>query len=334
MIFRLTSLNYALSLICALSSAAHAQKIFTTDNREIPWADVSLQGANLAWRTKDAATGSEKTLNIPLTNVAKIEFPPPGDLQDAESAINREDYPASVTKAESVLKQFTPFKSTPGSYYTAATLVKLEALARQGTKATAEYDKTRSELKGMTLTNAEQVRMESTEPISDVAKGALLGQAKATIAKLIVKTDDASVLAKLHNLLGDIHAKLSAYPDALEAYLKVSVFYGSQGDQLPIAELGAARALKRMDRLEDAQAMMNGIKERYPTSPQAQAARKELDDLNKALGASLQAKADEEDKAAAETQKEKEAEKEATPAPAPTPATEPAPAEPAMDPAK
>ena len=289
-------LGLSAALVLGSLSSARAQKLFTSDNKEILWSDVTMQGNSVAWRQTEASTGKDKIFNIPATNIVRLDFPEPSDLQDADAAVNRGDSAAALEKVESVIKQFSAFKATAGSYWAAAALTKLEALALQGTKATEEYDKLRTEIKTITLSTADQVRFGGTEALQDFAKG-LSGPAKTTVLKLIPQTDDAGVLAKLYNLLGDIHSKLGAYPDALEAYLSVSVFYGSQADQLPIAELGAARSLKKMDRLEDARDMFNSIKERHPTSQQAQVSKKEIDELMKVLGAVQQAKADEADQA-------------------------------------
>jgi TolA-binding protein len=287
-------IRLALALALASAAPASAQKLFTNENKELAWDSVTMQGSNVAYRFKEG--DKERTLNIPSTNIIRVDFPEPTDLQDAEAAINRGDPDTALEKIESVIKQFTPFKTTAGSYWAIASLTKLEALGLK--KSSDEFDKLRAEIKTINLSPSDQVRMGGADALGDYAKG-LYGPAKTAIVKLIPRTDDASVLAKLYNLLGDIHSKLGAYPDALEAYLSVSVFYGSQADQLPISELGAARSLKKMDRLEDARDMLNGIKERYPTSPQGQAARKELEDLLKVLGAATQAKSEAEEKAAA-----------------------------------
>ncbi len=286
----------SLVLLTAGASSAQAQKLFTIDNKELQWADVTMQGTSVAWRTVEASTGKDRIVNIPAANILRLDFPEPTDLQDAEAAVNQGDSAAALEKVEPVVKQFSPFKATPGSFWAPAALTKLEALALQG-KSSDDYDKLRAELKTINLSGPDQVRLGGIDALIDFAKG-LSGPAKTTVIKLIPQTDDASVLAKLYNLLGDIHAKLGSHPDALEAYLSVSVFYGSQADQLPIAELGAARSLKKMDRLEDARDMYAGIKERYPQSRQAQSAKKEHDELMKVLGAVQQSKADEADKAA------------------------------------
>ncbi len=276
-------------LACSLVSTASAQRLLTNDNKEVPYDEVTIQGNIIAWRNTDAS-GKERVLNIPIANIVRVDFPMPSDLQDAEAAINRGDGAAAAEKVESVLKQFTPFKTTAGSHWTTAALVKLAALGLQ--KKSDDYDKLHAEIKGINLSGPNQVRLGAVDASSDFVKG-LLGPAKTSVVNLIPKTDDASVLAKLYNLLGDIHSKQGDYPSALESYLSVSVFYGSEADQLPLAELGAARSLKKMDRLEDSRDMFTGIKTRYPTSPQAQAATKELNDLLKVLGAAQAAHADE-----------------------------------------
>lgn len=298
-----------LGLLAASVTASHGQKVFTSDGKEIPFADVTMQGNNLAWRVKDAATGNTRTLNVPNSMVIRLDFPVPTDLQDAEDALNRGDTAVALEKVEPVLKDFSAFKPTPGSYYVAASLIKLEALAVL--KKGDDFDRVRAELKSINLAKTDQIRLTAAEALLDYAKE-IYGPALTSVTNLIPQTDDASVLAKLYNILGDIQMKQSAYENALESYLSVSVFYGSQADQLPRAELGAGRALMKMQRYEDARDMFVGIRERYPTSQYAQAAKGNLDESLKLLGknADENAKAAEKaDQAAMEKEKAKEQEK-------------------------
>ena len=273
------------TLCCAaalltMTSPSMAQKYFTNKGQEIPGAQASMQGTNLAWRQKDLL-GKDKIINIPSTDILRLDFPMPTDLQAAETALNRGDAEAALAKAIPVSKEFEAFKTTPGSYYLSATLIQLESLALL--KKTDEFEKLRAALKTISLNPADSVRLAAADALLDFAKG-IVGPAETTIVANLAKTDDASVLARLHNFLGDIRTKVSNYKGALEAYLSVTVLYGSQGDQLPRAELGAALALIKMDYLEDARNMLIGLSERYPTSPQATVAKAQLDDLLKIIG--------------------------------------------------
>jgi TolA-binding protein len=276
------------------ASPAWAQKLFTDKGQEIPFADVTMQGNSVAWRTKEISTGNDRILNIPATSIIRLDFPEPTDLQEAEMALNQGNGADAVTKAEPVIRQFSPFKLTPGSYYVPAALIKLEGLALQ--KSADEFEKLRTELKGINMSSSDQLRLAAAEALQDFSKG-LLGPAATSLRALIPKTDDAAVLAKLYNLLGDVQMKQGNFQDALESYLSVSVFYGSQADQLPRAELGASRALSKMQRLEDSRDMLMGIKERYPTSPQAKSAREELAVVLKSLGQAEAEEAEAADKA-------------------------------------
>ena len=286
--------------LLTMTSPSMAQKYFTNKGQEIPEAQASLQGTNLAWRQKDLL-GKDKIVNIPSTDIIRLDFPMPTDLQAAETALNRGDTEAALAKAIPVAKQFEAFKTTPGSYYLSATLIQLESLALL--KKTDEFEKLRASLKTISLNPADSVRLAAADALLDFAKG-ITGPAETTIVANLAKTDDASVLARLHNFLGDIRTRVSNYKGALEAYLSVTVLYGSQGDQLPRAELGAALALIKMDYLEDARNMLIGLSERYPTSPQAAVAKTQLDDLLKIIGEVRVQKADTEEaeaKAAPET---------------------------------
>ncbi|MBP7948278.1 MAG: hypothetical protein KA004_01390 [Verrucomicrobiales bacterium] len=281
---------------------AFSQRLFTKDGKELPWADCVIQGSNVAWKTKDAL-GKDRIINILGTDIVRIDYPEPVELQDAAAAATRGDGDTALTKADVVLKQFEGFKLTAGSWWVSAALVKLEALGIK--KDEAGFDKLNAELKAMTLGPSDQLRLRAAQGAQEYYKGAP-GPAKQIVEEIIPKTDDAAVLAKLYLLLGDIEYKRQSFADAREAYLHVPVFYGSQGLLLPNAELGAARSLVKLQRLEDASEMLSGIVDRYPGTPQAKAADEERKQLLKALGETEQSMAEKQGNADAKEKPEGE----------------------------
>lgn len=286
---------FRLILVASLFGSAgtvSAQKLFTKDGQTIDYTQVTMSGTIAVWKTKDPATGGDKTINIPAANIVKVEFPEPQELDEGELLLIRGDIENALKKFEAVLQKFSPFKATPGSHYIAAALCKLEALAIL--KQEKEYGSLRTELKTLKLGENDTIRYDAAEAQMDAAKG-ILAPALKVIALQLPKTDNAAILAKLHALAGDIHAKKGALNEALESYLTISVLYGSQGNQLPRAELNAARILAKQQHLEDARDMLQGIIERHAKTPEAKTAKAELDVILKTLENVSQAKAEADD---------------------------------------
>lgn len=297
MMFSSSHISHLIRLILAVSifgsvRTASAQKLFTKDGWTVDYAQVTMVGTVAAWKTKDPATGGDKIINIPAANVVKVDFPDPPELEEGEILLIQGDAEGALKKFEPVFDQFSPFKATPGSHYVAAALCKLEALAML--KREKEYTSLRMDLRGMKLEGNDSVLFETAEARLDFAKG-ILGPASTVLIPLFAKTDSAAILAKLHALAGDIHSQKGELKEALESYLSISVFYGSQGNQLPRAELNAARTLAKQQHLEDARDMLQGITERHAKAPEAKTAKAELDVILKTLENFSQAKADAED---------------------------------------
>jgi TolA-binding protein len=67
--------------------------------------------------------------------------------------------------------------------------------------------------------------------------------------------------------------------------LQIPVFYGAEAAFLPAADLGAAKCLARLGRLQDASDSLSRIIERYAGSPEADAAKIEKANVAKLTGA-------------------------------------------------
>jgi tetratricopeptide (TPR) repeat protein len=246
------------------------------------------------------------TVNIPTADITKLDFPVPPELHEANSLLAIGKAEEAAAKAEPIVAQFSPFKSIQGSHYPAASMVALEALARKNDRP--GFDKLRGQLKILNLNSVDSARLAAIDATQDFLKG-VVGPALSTVDKTIPTINDSSVLAKLYLLRGDIQFKRGNYSESLEAYLHVPVFFGTEQAYLPNAELGAARTLQKLGRIEDSLAMYKGISERYKDEPQGRQARQEMESVAKALGESP---TDEEaqDKKAGEENKPEESKKE------------------------
>jgi tetratricopeptide (TPR) repeat protein len=102
----------------------------------------------------------------------------------------------------------------------------------------------------------------------------------ADAESILTETDDSGVGAAIWTIIADIYARKKEWEKALMAYLRIPVFYGTQLQRVPDAELKAGQMLAKMKRFADAQVVFKRIEETYPGSAIAQAAAKELAPIN------------------------------------------------------
>jgi len=113
-------------------------------------------------------------------------------------------------------------------------------------------------------------------------------------AEVFIKESvNPETLAQLHLIKGDCLMSQKKYEEALNAYLRVNVFYGSNPKYIPMAQLGAVRAFRGMNspankhlKLEDvANQYLNDIISQYPLTKEAEIAKTMLpkEDREKAL---------------------------------------------------
>ena len=282
---------------------ASAQRLYFDNGADIDWSEVTLSGSNLQ-RTTKAPNGTESVQSIPTSKVTRVDWPYPAELADALSLILQQKYDGALAKANAVRSIHGNWKDKPGSWYVPASLYAAECYIRL--KNTAEADKLVSELRTMQLPASQQKALLMVQAFQDLERSATTPALEKAQKALQGLEDDSALQARLSLLIGDIKFKSDQFSDALDSYLQVPVFFGAQGQLMPHAELGAARALFQLGRLADASKSLGYISTRYKGTPEAAAAEKEKIDVDKALMAVGTPAAG----GAAEAPKDKEAPKE------------------------
>lgn len=263
----------------AFTGTASAQRLYLQNGADIDWSEVELSGSNLQQKFKQP-DGSTSIRSIPASNVVRVDWPYPGELNEALALVLKQKYDAALAKASEVRTIHANWKDKPGSWYVPATLLVVECQIRQ--KKEQEADKILTELRTMTMPSSYQIGVGMMDALASFEKD-MTGPAIKKAESLVKGTEDSATLARLHVLIGDIKFKQENYMEALEAYLQVPVFYGSQGQMMPVAELGAARSLMRLGRLADASRALGIIINRYKDTPEAADAAKDKEDVDKAL---------------------------------------------------
>lgn len=276
---KLFSLLSSSLLLAAMAPLPAQTLIFQAGAVEM--ADVTISGTNVQRKVK-RADGGEVTQSIPVANIVRVDFPEPEELASADDLLLKGKYGEALEKAKTVQDLHRLWKDKPGSWYAQASLLVAESLLREN-----KYDESArlmSELRNMALPGHLQIRVTMLDALEQFQKG-ITGPALAKVKPLARGGQDADTLARLYLLTGDIQFKREAFAEALDAYLQIPVFYGAEAAFLPAAELGAAKSLARLGRLQDARDSLTRITERYAGTPEADAAKAEKDSINKLTGA-------------------------------------------------
>ena len=220
-----------------------------------------------------------------LTEVTRIEWGAARlkVMQLAEEEVLRGDGARALEYIEPVLRFFDPLKKVPGSLWLPAASIKLDALVLL--KNDVVLDDFVRELEP--LNDGSILGLNDKIAMIKIGQKIRKGFAKAALAdinKMISDTANLDHIANLNLLKGNALLGLSRYEDAMETFLRIPVFYGSQTKYIPTSLLGATKAFRGMNtpsnrhlRLDE---VINGylveIITTYPYSKEAAEARNML----------------------------------------------------------
>jgi len=225
----------------------------------------------------------DMVLTKKISEVEGIVWAQPEKLAQAQIYVSRGEPNLALDEIEPVIKFFEPLKKVPGSWWLKASMIKLDALDR------LENDAAISSF----LENLERADDGTLPELSTKIKVARLVQSyrKNEFEKVITESteliksvDDVEILARLHILKGSSLLVTKKYENAMNTFLRVPVFYGSQVEQIPKALLGAAQAFRGMDgpttkeqKLEEvSNRYLRNLIANYPLSKEAEEAKKLL----------------------------------------------------------
>ena len=279
------------------AGSAFGQAIVLKDGNRIFSSEFSIQEGKIV---RTIQIGEQKATSVvDKKNIDSLEWPYPAELTESSDLLSK----GKTEEAIAVLKKgrdfFANFEGIEGNWYVDIYFAYIEALNQGG-----KFDdvvKSLPALRSLKLTDAQKMRLRiiqldiERQTTSDYA--AIIVEAQG----ILKETDDSAIGASLWAMIADVHSRKKEWEKALLAYLRIPVFYGTQMQRVPEAELNAAKTLIKMKRYQDASAFLARIIESYPGSPVADSAAKE-----KAAIAGM-ANVDEEDPPAAADDKAGEA---------------------------
>ena len=265
-----------LSLIFAAAGSVFGQAIVLKGGDRIFSSEFTIQEGKIIRTIKIGENTA--TSVIDKKNIDMLEWPYPAELTEAADLLAK----GKTEEAIAVLKKgrdfFENFEGIEGNWFVDVYFAYIEALNQGG-----KFDdvvKSLPALRALKLTDAQKMRLRiiqldiERQTTSDYIS--IIGEAQS----ILKETDDSAIGASLWGIIADVHTRKKEWEKALLAYLRIPVFYGTQMQRVPEAELNAARILIQMKRYEDAASFLSRIIESYPGSPVAETATKEKSAIN------------------------------------------------------
>jgi tetratricopeptide (TPR) repeat protein len=255
-----------------VANSAQAQFLILKDGSRIPSSDFKVENGKII-RTIQLSADKTATTELPKQNVASFDWPEVAEINEARDLIAKgkaDEALAILAKARSA---FEIFETLPGSPYKEIFFTYVEMLSQAG--RFEETIKLIPQLRLLSLTDAQKMQLRIIQLDIDRQTSSEFSSILGEAESILTETDDSGIGAAIWMMIADIHLKQKQYEKALMAYLRVPVFYGSQLQRVPDAELKAGQTLVQMRRFADAQAFFKRIGETYPGSGVAELAAKE-----------------------------------------------------------
>lgn len=271
-------LRHALTLaaLFLLAQAASAQMIVLKDGTQINHTEFTVQDGKVV-RTLTIGDKTATTV-LPLANVASMDWPEPIEISDARALLGQgkpEEAIAIIKKAKDFFEVFENVKGTP---YREVFFAYVETLSQAG--KFEETIKLIPQLRAVQLNDEQKLKLRIIQLDIDRQTSTEYASILAEAQSILQDTNDSSIHAAIWMIIADIHLKKKELEKALMAYLRIPVFYGTQVQRVPDAEMKAAQTLVRMKRYEDAQVVFTRLIDTYKGSAIAQAAEKERAAIN------------------------------------------------------
>lgn len=267
-------MNKLLCTLLALAAVSPlcAQRYILKDGRALNQADVTLKDGNLV----RALAGGGGEVSYPVSQVVRLDWPEPEEIDQSRQLAAAGKDAEAEEKITPVYRQFAPFAKLPGSWWSDAALIRARVLLAQQKNAEAERA-ARELMSGSTDTEtvaAAQLIMARIQVALEKAD-----IADAMLDEILRKEVSSEIGARAAILRGDIAFKRKDFEKALEFYLQVPAFFGTEDAVMPVALLGSARSYRGYGDTPRAERAYLDITVTYPESAEAAIAKRESADL-------------------------------------------------------
>lgn len=231
--------------------------------------------------TSPPPAGATAELGYPVSNIAKIDFPEPAQLKVATDLLAQGKAADALIQLQPIVTYYAPFKDVPGAWWAQAAILKLSALVAMGRDADAES--LISELSHAS-NDPETALTARVQLAASWARKGDFDKATPVFDQAIKESKNPDTLALAWLQKGRALADSKEWDPALLAFMHLPVFYPEQKLLMPQALLGSARAFVGMEDLPDAEKTFSEVISDFAASPEAAAARTELQKLKSGSG--------------------------------------------------
>lgn len=259
------------AVLLAAASQGEAQSIVLKDGSKLGPDQFKIEGGKVM---KIVKVGDNVATSIlQMSGVLKLEWPMPVELTEGTALLASGKTDEGLAMLKKGKDLFEPFKDVPGNHFAELSFAYVEALGQAG--KFEDTIKAMPALRLLKLTEAQKTKLKIIQLNIERQTSSDYSSIVAQAQNILSETDDSAVGASLWMIQGDVYFKQKQWEKALLAYLRVPVFYGTQVQRVPEAELAAAGALAKMRRFEDASGFYKRIIEAYPGSGVAEKAKTE-----------------------------------------------------------
>lgn len=256
--------------------AAHGQALVLKDGTRVPESEFKVEDGKII-RTIKLGDKSATTV-LQKSNIASLDWPMPVELADAKALMSQGKAAEAIASLKKGRDFFETFQDIKGNWYPEMFFAYVEALSQGG--QFEETVKMIPQVKLLSLTDEQKMKLRVIQLDIDRQTSSEYITILAEAESILADTNDSAVAAAIWSIIADIHAKKKEWEKALMAYLRIPVFYGTQVQRVPDAEMKAAQMLVKMKRFEDAQNTFTRLAETYAGSAIAEAALKEKAAIN------------------------------------------------------
>ena len=218
-----------------------AQTLHFPDGVSVPLSRLELRGRRLIEQRTVSPDGGQVERSFLLADVVRVDWPRPAELDAAADAIARGDAATAETLLDPLRAEHAPFARVPGSWWGEVLRIRLRALLLLGAGREAEAGRVARELAA--IAGDPDARQEARLALTELeVRAGRPDLAEAMLAELEREGVSTRLQGAIHLLRADLLLARREAEDAVEAYLRLWVFFRSEQELMPRALQGAIAA--------------------------------------------------------------------------------------------